>query len=446
MAQRQDAPHVVIVGGGFAGLYLARGLARAPVRITVIDRKNHHLFQPMLYQVASAALNPAEIAVPIRSVLRKQRNAEVLMGSVVRIDVEGRQIELDGYGSIGYDYLAIATGIETSYYGRDRWESMAPGLKDLDDALSVRERVLRAFEDAEREKDPVRRHALLTFVVVGGGPTGVEMAGAIAELRRFALDRDFRHIDPREATVMLLEGGPKVLPSYPDDLSAIAKQELRALGVEVRTEMLVTDIQPGFVQAAGWTIPTNTVVWAAGMKGTALLASLGAPLDQMGRVIVEKDCSVPGHPEVFVLGDAAHFEDEKFGDVLPPIAQPAIQQGKHTARNILADLRKRPRQPFSYFDKGQLAVIGRGQAVAEIGKFRFGGFLAWMIWALVHIAFLIGHRNRVIVMLQWWWAYTTFHRGARLITGRDHTAPGAAIRAAERPRSGTPPPQRMPAA
>jgi len=446
MADRQDAPHVVIIGGGFAGLYLARGLAKAPVRVTVIDRKNHHLFQPMLYQVASAALNPSEIAVPIRSVLRKQRNAEVLMGSVIRIDLEGKQIELEGDGSIRYDYLAVATGLETSYYGRDRWESMAPGLKNLDDALSVRERVLRAFEEAEREKDPVRRHALLTFIVVGGGPTGVEMAGAIAELRRYALARDFRRIDPREATVMLLEGGPKVLPSYPDDLSATAKHELRALGVEVRTEMLVTDIQPGFVQAAGWTIPTNTVVWAAGMKGTALLASLGAPLDRMGRVVVEKDCSLPGHPEVFVLGDAAHFMDDKFGDVLPPIAQPAIQQGKHTARNILADLRKRPRQPFSYFDKGQLAVIGRGQAVADIGRFRFGGFLAWLIWAVVHIAFLIGHRNRVIVMLQWWWAYTTFHRGARLITGREHTAPGVAFPATERPRSATPPPQRMPAA
>jgi NADH dehydrogenase len=446
MADRQEAPHVVIVGGGFAGLYLARGLAKAPVRVTVIDRKNHHLFQPMLYQVASAALNPSEIAVPIRSVLRKQRNAEVLMGSVNRIDLEGKQIELEGNGSIRYDYLAVATGIETSYYGRDRWESMAPGLKSLDDALSVRERVLRAFEEAEREKDPVRRHALLTFIVVGGGPTGVEMAGAIAELRRYALARDFRRIDPREATVMLLEGGPKVLPSYPDDLSAAAKHELRALGVEVRTEMLVTDIQPGFVQAAGWTIPTNTVVWAAGMKGTALLASLGAPLDRMGRVVVEKDCSLTGHPEVFVLGDAAHFKDDKFGDVLPPIAQPAIQQGRHTARNILADLRKRPRQPFSYFDKGQLAVIGRGQAVADIGRFRFGGFLAWLIWAVVHIAFLIGHRNRVIVMLQWWWAYTTFHRGARLITGREHTAPGVAFPTAERPRSATPPPQRMPAA
>ncbi|HEX5818904.1 MAG TPA: NAD(P)/FAD-dependent oxidoreductase [Gemmatimonadales bacterium] len=443
MADRQQTPHVVIIGGGFAGLYLARGLARAPVRVTIIDRKNHHLFQPMLYQVASAALNPSEIAVPIRSVLRNQRNADVLMGVVSRIDVEGKQIELEGDGSISYDYLVVATGIETSYYGKDRWEPLAPGLKDIEDALSVRERVLRAFEEAEREKDPVRRHALLTFVVVGGGPTGVEMAGAIAELRRYALARDFRHIDPREATVMLLEGGPKILPSYPDDLSATAKHELRGLGVEVRTEMLVNDIQPGYVKAAGWTIPTNTVVWAAGMKGTSLLATLGAPLDRMGRVIVEKDCSVPGHPEVFVLGDAAHFEDEKFGDVLPPIAQPAIQQGKHTAKNIVADLKQKPRKPFVYFDKGQLAVIGRGQAVADIWKFHFGGFLAWMIWAVVHIAFLVGHRNRVIVMLQWWWAYTTFHRGARLITGRDHIPSGMTFPTPDRPVTATPPPQRV---
>jgi NADH dehydrogenase len=434
---------VVIIGGGFAGLYLARGLAKAPVRVTVIDRKNHHLFQPMLYQVASAALNPAEIAVPIRSVLRNQRNADVVMGVVSRIDLEGKQIELDADGSISYDYLVVATGLETSYYGKDRWEPLAPGLKSVEDALSIRERVLRAFEEAEREKDPVRRHALLTFVVVGGGPTGVEMAGAIAELRRYALARDFRHIDPREATVMLLEGGPKILPSYPDDLSATAKHELRALGVEVRTEMLVNDIQPGYVQAAGWTIPTNTVVWAAGMKGTSLLTSLGAPLDGLGRVVVEKDCSLPGHPEVFVLGDAAHFEDEKFGDVLPPIAQPAIQQGKHTARNIVADLQQKPRKPFSYFDKGQLAVIGRGQAVADIWRFHFGGFLAWMIWAVVHIAFLVGHRNRVIVMLQWWWAYTTFHRGARLITGREHIPSGVSFPTPERPLTATPPPQRV---
>jgi NADH dehydrogenase len=443
MSDGRTLPHVVIIGAGFAGLYLARGLAKAPVRVTVIDKKNHHLFQPMLYQVASAALNPSEIAVPIRSVLRNQKNTEVLMASVRRIDVDARQVELDGSSSLHYDYLAVATGIETSYYGKDQWEPLAPGLKDVEDALSVRGRVLRAFEEAERETDPVRRHALLTFVVVGGGPTGVEMAGAIAELRRYALARDFRHIDPREATVMLLEGGPKVLPSYPDDLSATAKQELRALGVEVRTEMLVTDIQPGYVKAAGWTIPTNTVVWAAGMKGTPLLGSLGAPLDRMGRVIVEKDCSLPGHPEVFVLGDAAHFEDEKFGDTLPPIAQPAIQQGKHTAKNIRADLAKRPRAPFSYFDKGQLAVIGRGQAVADIWRFHFGGLLAWLIWAVVHIAFLIGHRNRVIVMLQWWWAYTTFHRGARLITGHDHVPSRASFPAPDRPLTATPPPQRV---
>lgn len=415
-------PHVVIVGGGFAGIYAARSLRRMPVRVTVIDRRNHHLFQPMLYQVASAALNPSEIAVPIRSVVRKQRNTEVLMGSVVGIDTSLKQLMLDDGSTNSYDYLVMAVGLETSYYGREaQWEPLAPGLKTLEDALDVRQKVLLAFEEAEREKDPVRRHALLTFVVVGGGPTGVEMAGAIAELRRYALARDFRHIDPREATVLLLEGGPRILPSYPEDLSDVAKHELRALGVEVRTEMLVNDIQPGHVKAAGWTIPTHTVVWAAGMKGPSLLGQLGAPLDRMGRVVVQPDCSIPGHPEVFVLGDAACFDDPKYGGPLPPVAQPAIQQGKHVATNIARDLAGKSREPFSYFDKGQLAVVGRGQAVADIWKFHFGGFLAWLIWALVHIAFLIGHRNRVIVMLQWWWAYTTFHRGARLITGRERS-------------------------
>jgi NADH dehydrogenase len=415
MAER--TPHVVIVGGGFAGLYAAQGLRKAPVKVTLIDRRNHHLFQPMLYQVASAALTPSDIAVPIRSVLRKQENTEVLMGEVTGIDLAHKSVQLDGERSIPYDYLLVTVGIETSYYGRDHWEPLAPGLKTLEDALDVRQRVLLAFEEAERETDPVRRHALLTFVVVGGGPTGVEMAGAIAELRRYALARDFRHIDPREATVLLLEGGSKVLPSYPDDLSRAAKEELRNLGVEVRTEMLVTEIQPGYVKAAGWTIPTHSVIWAAGMKGPSLLAQLGVPLDRMGRVIVGKDCSIPGHPNVFVLGDAAHFQDEKFGGALPPVAQPAIQQGKFVAKEIARELEGKPRREFSYFDKGQLAVIGRGQAVADLGKLRFGGFLAWLIWAMVHIAFLIGHRNRVIVMLQWWWSYTTYHRGARLITG-----------------------------
>ncbi len=300
-----NLPHVLILGGGFAGLYAAKTLADAPVRVTVVDRRNHHLFQPMLYQVATAGLNPSDIASPIRSILRAADNTEVLLAEVASIDVRERQVRFTDGASMSYDYLIVATGARHSYFGHDEWEPLAPGLKSLEDALEIRRRVLLAFERAERETDPVRRHAYLTFVIVGGGPTGVEMAGAVAEIRRYALRRDFRHIDPGEATVMLLEGGPRLLPSYPESLSNEAKLELRRLGVEVRTETLVTDIRPGWVSAAGWTIPTRTVVWAAGNTASPILKSLGVPLDRMGRAIVEPDCTIPGHPEVFVLGDAA---------------------------------------------------------------------------------------------------------------------------------------------
>jgi NADH dehydrogenase len=410
-------PNVVIVGAGFGGMYAARELAVAPVRVTVVDRHNHHLFQPMLYQVAGAALNPSDIAAPIRRTLRKESHTEVILADVELILPDERKIMLIDGSSLSYDYLILAPGVETSYYGKDsEWAPLAPGLKTLADALDIRQRVLLAFERAEREADLARRHAHLTFVVVGGGPTGVEMAATIAELRRYTLARDFRHIDPREATVMLLEGGPRILPTYPEDLSAVAKAKLRGLGVEVRENMLVNTIKPGYIEAAGWTIPTHTVVWAAGMRGSGLLKTLGTPLDRTGRAIVEPDCSIPGHPEVFVIGDAAHFEDPVQG-TLPGVAPTAMQMGRYVARAIAGDLKGKPRSPFKYFDKGQLAVIGRGQAVAEIWKLRLSGFIAWFIWAFVHIAFLIGFRNRVVVMLQWAWSYFNYERGSRLITG-----------------------------
>ena len=423
--QTTNPPHVLILGGGFAGLYAAKALAHAPVRVTVVDRRNHHLFQPMLYQVATAGLNPSDIASPIRSIVRAARNTEVLLAEASEIDVEARQVRFTDGPTDSYDYLIVGTGARHSYFGHDDWEPLAPGLKSLDDALEIRRRVLLAFERAERETDPVRRHAYLTFVIVGGGPTGVEMAGAVAEIRRYALRRDFRHIDPAEATVMLLEGGPRLLPSYPPGLSDVAKQELRRLGVEVRIETMVTDIRPGWVAAAGWIIPTQTVVWAAGNTASPLLRSLHAPLDRMGRALVEPDCTIPGHPEVFVLGDAAAFEHQE-GGTLPGICPVAIQMGGYAARTIAGDLAGRPRVPFRYWDKGQLAVIGRGRAVADIWKLHFGGFVAWLIWIFVHVFFLIGFRNRVLVLLQWAWSYVTYSRGARLITGE--ASPSAPVR------------------
>jgi NADH dehydrogenase len=417
-----QTPHVVILGGGFGGLYAARGLKRAPVRVTMVDRRNHHLFQPMLYQVATAALNPSDIAAPIRSVLRKQSNTEVLLAEAARIDPSERRVYFTDGSQTTYDYLVVATGARHSYFGHDEWEPLAPGLKSLEDAVEIRQRVLLAFERAERESDPVRRHAYLTFVIVGGGATGVETAGAVAELRRYALRRDFRHIDPGEATVMLLEGGPRLLPSYPPSLSDKAKHDLRRLGVEIRTETMVTDIRPGFVVAAGWTIPTQTVIWAAGNVASPILRSLNTPLDQMGRAIVEPDCTIPGHPEIFVLGDAALFNHQE-GGPLPGISPVAIQMGEYTARAIAGDLAGEPRRAFHYWDKGQLAVIGRGRAVADIRKLHFGGFLAWLIWTFVHIFFLIGFRNRILVMIQWAWSYVTYGRGARLIAGETPCTP-----------------------
>jgi NADH dehydrogenase len=432
-ATRVDHPHVVILGGGFGGLYAAKALRGAAVRVTMVDRRNHHLFQPMLYQVATAGLNPGDIASPIRSILRRSKNTEVLLAEACGLDLSARQVRFSDGTSESYDYLIVATGARHSYFGHDAWEPLAPGLKSLEDALEIRRRVLLAFERAERETDPVRRHAFLTFVVVGGGATGVEMAGAVAEIRRYALRRDFRHIDPAEATVLLLEGGPRLLPSYPPSLSYEAKYELRRLGVEVRTETFVTDIRADSVHAAGWVIPTQTVIWAAGNAASPLLKELHVPLDRAGRAIVEPDCSIPGHPEVFVLGDAAVFDHQE-GGPLPGICPVAIQMGEYAARTIVSDLAGRPRRPFRYWDKGQLAVIGRGQAVADIWKLRFGGFLAWLVWIFVHIFFLIGFRNRVLVLLEWAWSYVTYSRGARLITGEAQT-PSPSLAAVRLPAS-----------
>ena len=414
-------PHVVIIGGGFAGLYLAKSLRRAPVRITLIDRRNHHLFQPMLYQVATAALNPADIASPIRSILHRQANAEVLLGDVAAIDVVRRMVRLADGTEIAYDYCAVAPGARHAYFGHPEWEALAPGLKNLEDALDVRRRILLAFERAEREPDPAKRHHLLTFVIVGGGPTGVEVAGAVAEIRRYALARDFRHIDPREATVVLLEGGPRILASYPETLSARAKADLRSLGVEVRENTFVTSIDPDAVEASGWRIPTTTVIWAAGNQASPLLKTLGVPLDRQGRVLVQPDCSIPEHSEVFVLGDAAEVRDAALTSGSVPATGPAaIQMGQYAARAIRDSVAGRPRAPFHFWNKGELAVIGRARAVAHVGRFRIGGLVAWLMWIFVHIVYLIGFRNRVLVMLQWAWSYLTYARGARLITGEVH--------------------------
>jgi NADH dehydrogenase len=418
-------PHVLILGGGFAGIYAAKRLGSQPVAVTVVDRHNHHNFQPMLYQVATAALSPSDIASPIRSILRQHRNAEVLLGEVVKIDRPTRKVTLADGSVIDYDYLIVGLGARHSYFAHPEWEPLAPGLKEIDDGLEIKRRILLAFERAERETDPVRRQAELTFVVVGGGPTGVEVAGALAEIRRYALLRDFRRIDSREARVILLEGGERILSTYPPDLSRKAKETLAGLGVEVRENTLVTDMDRGSVLAAGERIPAQTVVWAAGNQAPAVLASLETARDRQGRVLVEPDLTVPGDPRVFVLGDSCVFMQEN--RPLPGTCPVAIQEGQYAARTILGDLRGKSRKPFRYRDKGQLAVIGRGRAVADIRNLRFSGFPAWIIWIFVHIFFLIGFRNRLIVLIEWAWSYITYQRGARVITGEGSVYPRPGI-------------------
>jgi NADH dehydrogenase len=431
-----DAVRVVIVGGGFGGLTCARALAGAPVEVTVVDRQNHHLFQPLLYQVALAGLAPSEIAVPIRSILRKQRNATVLLAEVTGVDLTTRRVQLAQAAELAYDYLVLAPGARTDYFGHSGWAHYAPGLKSLDDAIEIRRRVLLAFEAAERELDPAQRAKLLSFVVIGAGPTGAELAGAIAELGRFVLGRDFRRVRPSETRVLLIEGGPRVLAAFDPALSEAAVQQLSSLGVQVRTGSVVERIGPeGVVLRSGEVIAASTVVWAAGVSSSPLLAKLGLELDRAGRAKVEPDCSLPGHPEAFVIGDAAYLLGED-GKPLPGVSPTAMQMGRHVARIIRAAHAGSPqREPFAYRDKGSMATIGRSRAIAQVGRLKLTGFMAWLAWLFVHIWYLIGFRNRLLVLFDWSWSYFTFRRGARLITG-GRMEPGAPELDAVAPRGG----------
>src|SRR5215831_6337239 len=419
-----DKPRVVIVGAGFAGLNAARALAKAPVQITVIDRKNFHTFQPLLYQVATAGLSPGEIAEPIRSILRPYKNVEVLMAEVTGFDLDRRMVETPEL-EIPYDYLIVASGATHSYFGHEDWEVFAPGLKTIEDALEIRRRVLLAFELAERQAAAGETEAPVNFVVVGGGPTGVELAGTLAEICRYALAHDFREINPARTHILLIEGGPRVLPAYAEDLSRSAEEQLRHLGVEVRTSSMVTHVEAGAVCLGETRLPATVVLWAAGVAASPLGKRLGVAVDRAGRVPVQPDLSLPGHPEVFVIGDLAAAKDEH-GKPLPGVAPVAIQQGKFVAKLIRAEVEAaggrdvrsaEPRPPFHYWDKGSLATIGRAAAVAQFGKIHISGFIAWLSWLFVHILFLIGFRNRLLVFIQWAWSYVTYERGARLITG-----------------------------
>ena len=415
ISMRTGEPQIIVVGGGFGGLYAARALAHLRVKLTVLDRKNHHTFQPLLYQVATAGLSPGDISAPIRWVLRDAVNTEVLLAYVTGFDLDRREVVAQDL-RLPYDYLVVAAGATHAYFGHPEWESVAPGLKTLEDALEIRNRVLLAFEVAERQAAVVGQHAPLTFVVVGGGPTGVELAGTLAEITRTALAHDFRAIDPKRTRIVLIEGGPRVLPAYPEDLSADAQRQLEKLGVDVLTSAMVTGVEPQAVRMGDKVLSATVTLWAAGVAASPLGRVLGAPVDRVGRVFVQPDLSIPGHPEVFVIGDLAAFRTED-GKVLPGVAPVAIQQGKAVARNIEHDLTGQRREAFHYLDKGSLATIGRAAAVAQFGKIHLSGFLAWLAWLFVHIFFLIGFRNRFVVMFQWAWSYFTFERGVRLITG-----------------------------
>jgi NADH dehydrogenase len=414
----RDRPHVVIIGGGFGGLYAARALRSVPVTVTVLDRTNHHLFQPLLYQVATATLSPADVAQPIRFLLRGQQNAAVLLAEVERIDVEDRAVHLTGGGTIPYDYLIVATGARHSYFGHPEWESDAPGLKTLDDALEIRRRFLMAFENAEQSGDPVEQQEWLTFVIVGAGPTGVELAGILPDIARHGMRNDFRNIDPRRVRVVLVEGGPRVLPTYSNASSARAHADLEELGVEVRLNAMVTGIEAKGVHIGGDFVPARTVFWGAGNVSSPLAKSLGVPLDKAGRVEVEGDLTIPGHPEIFVVGDLAAVRQED-GSLVPGVAPAAMQGGKWAAKNIKRAIRGEATRPFRYVNKGDLATIGRNRAVAEFGRLRFGGLIAWLLWLFVHILYLAGFRNRASVLIEWAYAYFTYRRGARLITSAE---------------------------
>jgi NADH dehydrogenase len=408
---------VIIVGGGFAGLDAARALRRADVDVTIIDRHNHHVFQPLLYQVATAALSPGDIASPIRWILRAQRNVRVLLADVKSVDAAARTLALEDGTHLAYDYLILAPGARHSYFGRDEWAQYAPGLKTLDDALALRRRMLLAFEEAEREQDDARRKHLLTFVLIGGGPTGVELAGALAEIARHTLKEEFDAIAPESARIILIEAGPTILPSFPESLRASARRALRKLGIEVWEGTKVTDVLPEAVIVGGERVSAHTIMWAAGVSGSPLGASLGVPLDRAGRAIVHEDLSVPTHPEIFVAGDFAGFTHQG-GTQLPGVAQVAKQQGRHAARNVLRRLRQEPTVPFRYRDPGNMATIGRAHAIADFGWARVSGLAGWLLWLFVHIMFLVGFRNRLSVLLQWGASYLTYQRSVRLITGQ----------------------------
>jgi NADH dehydrogenase len=413
----------VIVGGGFGGLCAAQKLAGVKgVAVTIIDRRNHHLFQPLLYQVATAGLSPAEIAYPIRTIFSGKRNVKVLLEKATSVDL-GRRLLVTEDAEIPYDNLILACGTRHSYFGHDEWEAYAPGLKSLEEATEIRRRMLTAFELAEKEPDPERQRKLLTFVVIGGGPTGVELAGALGEISRFTLARDFRNIDPRRTRVILIEAGPRILAAFDESLSQRATTDLESLGVTVWTSTKVTRVDDEGVTLGNETVQAATILWAAGVAPSELNKSLGVPLDRQGRVVVEQDCSLKHHPEVFIIGDQAHFEQD--GKPLPGLAPVAMQQGRLIGTNIRRELAGKPREPFRYHDKGQMATIGRRRAIVEIGKFRYGGFFAWLTWLFVHILYLIGFKNRIEVILNWSWNYFAFSRGARLIVGKDSRPPPA---------------------
>ena len=418
-ANSQSMPHVVIVGGGFAGLWATRALASAPVHITLLDRGNHHLFQPLLYQVATAGLSAPDIAAPLRHILRRQRNATVLMEDVVAIEPAASRLRLSDGRTIDYDFLLLATGATHAYFGHDDWAAHAPGLKTLDDALHIRRRILSAFERAEAEPDPDARRALLTFAIVGGGPTGVELAGTLAEIARHTLKREFRRIDPREARVLLLEAGPRVLASFPESLSTKALTQLEKLGVEVRAGTPVRAIDDDGVLLGDERIAARTVLWAAGVAASPLARSLGVELDRSGRVPVSPDLRAPGFDNIYVAGDLASLQQD--GKPVPGVAPAAKQMGAHVARSIRARLAGHDVAPFRYRDYGNLATIGRMAAVVHLGKLKLSGALAWWFWLLAHVFFLIGFRNRLVVMLNWTWAYWTYQRAARIILGKDRT-------------------------
>ena len=415
-----ETPHVVVIGGGFGGLHAARALKRADVRVTLVDRHNYHLFQPLLYQVATASLSPGDIASPIRWILRRQGNVQVWLADARAIDTAAKRVALDR-GSIDYDYLIVSTGAAHAYFGHPEWADRAPGLKTLDDALEMRRRMLLAFEAAERESDPAARQRLLTFVIIGGGPTGVELAGALAEIARQTLRQDFRSIRPEAARIILLEGGPHVLATFPPNLQNAALASLRRLGVDVRTSSIVTDVNSHGVRVGDEAIAAETVLWAAGVAASPLVASLGVPLDRAGRVFAQPTLQVPGHPDVFVIGDVCSLQQD--GRPLPGVAQVAMQEGDHAAANVLRLIRGETPTAFRYKDYGNAATIGRGSAVVDLGFLKASGFHAWVFWLFLHIFWLIGFRNRFIVLIEWAWSFFTFQRNVRLISG-ERTWPG----------------------